>query len=31
MDNVKNDIYYVKKMLKDILFILENTGGITLR
>ena len=30
MDNVKNDAYYVKKMLKDILFIIEKTKGITL-
>ena len=30
MDNVKNDIYYVKKMLKDIRFILETTQNITL-
>ena len=30
MDNVKNDVYYVKKMLKDISFILDNTKGITL-
>ena len=29
MDNVKNDIYYVKKMLKDIRFILETTQNIT--
>lgn len=30
MDNVKNDAYYVKKMLKDIKFIMEKTEGITL-
>ncbi|MBQ3014980.1 MAG: DUF86 domain-containing protein [Clostridia bacterium] len=30
MDNIKNDAYYVKKMLKDIFFILDNTKGITL-
>ena len=30
MDNVKNDAYYVQKMLKDIKFIIENTAGITL-
>jgi uncharacterized protein with HEPN domain len=30
MDNVKNDDYYVKKMLKDIKFIIEKTKGITL-
>lgn len=31
MDNVKNDAYYVKKMLKDIKFIMEKTEGITLK
>jgi uncharacterized protein with HEPN domain len=30
MDNVKNDTYYIKKMLKDIKFIIEKTEGITL-
>ena len=30
MDNIKNDGYYVKKMLKDIRFIMEKTQGITL-
>ena len=30
MDNIKNDAYYVKKMLKDIKFIMEKTDGITL-
>lgn len=30
MDNVKNDAYYVKKMLKDIKFIMEKTEGLTL-
>ena len=30
MDNVKNDTYYVKKMLTDIKFIIEKTTGITL-
>lgn len=30
MDNIKNDAYYVKKMLKDIRFIIEKTEGITL-
>lgn len=30
MDNVKNDAYYIKKMLKDIRFIMEKTVGITL-
>ena len=28
MDNIKNDVYYVKKMLKDIGFIIEKTEGI---
>lgn len=31
MDNIKDNAYYVKKMLKDIRFIMENTAGITLR
>ena len=30
MDNIKNDAYYIKKMLKDITFIMEKTEGITL-
>ena len=30
MDNVKNDAYYVNKMLKDIKFIIENTKEVTL-
>lgn len=30
MDNIKNDAYYVKKMLKDIKFIMEKTESITL-
>ena len=30
MDNVKNDVYYVKKMLKDICYLMEKTEGITL-
>lgn len=30
MDNIKDDVYYVKKLLKDINFIIENTEGITL-
>ncbi len=30
MDNIKNDAYYIKKMLKDIKFIIEKTNGITL-
>ena len=29
MDNVKNDRYYLEKMLKDIRFIIEKTSGIT--
>ena len=29
MDNIKNDVYYVKKILKDIKFIMEKTKGIT--
>ena len=29
MDNKKNDIYYVEKMLKDMKFIMANTEGIT--
>ena len=31
MDNIKNDAYYVNKMLKDIKFIMANTEGITLQ
>ena len=30
MDNVKNDTYYIKKMLKDIKFIIEKTDGISI-
>lgn len=30
MDNIKNDDYYIKKLLKDINFIIEKTSGITL-
>ena len=30
MDNIKNDAYYVRKMLKDIRFIIEKTKAITL-
>ncbi|MBE6593192.1 MAG: DUF86 domain-containing protein [Ruminococcaceae bacterium] len=30
MDNVKNDVYYVKKILKDIKFIIDKTEGVTL-
>jgi uncharacterized protein with HEPN domain len=29
MDNVKNDEYYLSKILKDVKFVLENTRGIT--
>ena len=31
MDNVKNDSYYVKKMLSDIRFVMEKTNGISLK
>lgn len=31
MDNVKNDAYYIKKMLTDIKFIIDKTKGITLQ
>lgn len=31
MDNVKNDAYYIGRMLKDIKFIMEKTEGITLK
>lgn len=30
MDNIKNDLYYIKRMLKDVNFIMEKTQGITL-
>ena len=30
MDNIKNDAYYVKRMLKDIKFIIGKTEGIKL-
>ena len=30
MDNIKNDKYYIEKMLKDIRFLMEKTAGITL-
>lgn len=30
MDNIKNDVYYIKKMLKDIKFIMDKTKEITL-
>ncbi len=29
MDNVKNDAYYIEKMLKDIKFIISKTSGIS--
>ena len=29
MDNTKDDIYYLEKMLKDIRFIISKTEGIT--
>lgn len=31
MDNIKDDDYYIKKILKDIKFIMANTEGITLQ
>lgn len=31
MDNKKDDIYYLKKMLTDIQFIIANTEKITLK
>lgn len=31
MDNLKNDSYYLSKMLKDIKFIMKNTKGISLQ
>ncbi|MBR3844690.1 MAG: DUF86 domain-containing protein [Clostridia bacterium] len=30
MDNLKTNSYYIKKMLKDIKFLMEKTRGITL-
>ena len=30
MDNVKDDAYYVGKMLKDIRFLMEKTSGLSL-
>lgn len=30
MDNIKNDAYYIKKILKDIKFVIEKTKGIAL-
>lgn len=29
MDNVKNDKYYIEKIIKDLSFILENAGNFT--
>ena len=29
MDNIKNDAYYIEKMLKDIKFLIEKTSGIS--
>ena len=31
MDNVKNDVYYLNKMLKNIKFLMEKTFNITLQ
>ena len=31
MDNIKNDSYYVKKIVKDLKFIIENTSGILIQ
>ena len=28
MDNIKNDLYYVKRMLTDIRFVMEKTAGL---
>lgn len=30
MDNIKNDAYYLKKILTDILFMMEHTNGKTM-
>lgn len=30
MDNVKTDLYYLKRVIKDLGFIIEQTAGITL-
>ena len=30
MDNIKDDSYYIKKMIKDIKFIMQKTEGIML-
>lgn len=29
MDNVKNDVYYIRKIVTDLQFILDHTNGIT--
>ena len=29
MDNVKNDKYYIEKIIKDLSFVLENAGNFT--
>ena len=31
MDNVKTDVYYVEKILKDLRFIRTNTQNLTLK
>ncbi len=31
MDNIKNDAYYVGKILKDLRFIISNTQNLTLK
>ncbi|MBE6552540.1 MAG: DUF86 domain-containing protein [Ruminococcaceae bacterium] len=30
MDNIKNDAYYINKIIKDVKFLIKNTEGITL-
>ena len=30
MDNIKNDAYYLKKILTDIIFMMEHTNGKTM-
>ena len=30
MDNIKNDAYYINKIIKDVKFLIKNTKGITL-
>ena len=29
MDNVKNDAYYIRKIVTDVSFVLEHTAGLT--